>query len=188
MKKNKTVLLICIIIFCFIFEQICIYNDVFLWFFCITKGNRFTFITSVTALFFHSDYSHILNNIVVLFMTGYYLEVYENRKDIFKIFLLGAIANLLYACYFMGTPGGLLGASTGIYVLKGYALVVTRFWLIRFYIIWSIISNFINVVALPNDNIAYEAHVLGAVVGILYGYYEYLNNKEISYENDIKGE
>jgi membrane associated rhomboid family serine protease len=134
----------------------------------------------VTAAFLHSPsgFTHILFNMLALWMTGPYLEALLGRLRFAALYLLcavgGSVGSLLLAS---PTPGGWwnpgwytlsVGASGAVFGLFGALLVVQRRLRQGFGQIAGVIA--VNgVIGFVVPGIAWQAHLGGLVSGLLLG-------------------
>ena len=176
-RTSNTLKLVYTLILCFIFEQIMVRNDIIMGIFFVSKENLFSLITSFSALLFHSNLAHLLNNLIVLFILGIYLEKYYNKnEEICFLFFLGAIANFMYAYFFMDNGYALLGASTGVAVLLSYSLFLSENWLVKLIILKYMLADVLPLFFVDTSNVAHGAHILGYMVGIMAFLYEKIDS------------
>lgn len=124
--------------------------------------------TFFTCNFIHSDFEHLCMNMVMLFMIMQILK-YFNKSHLLIIYLAGGIFSS-FAYYFTMTSLGyynfiLLGASGAISALFGFASIVLRQ---PGFLIAIAISSIISIIFF--HNVAWQAHIFGAIFGIIYAY------------------
>ncbi|MEM4359108.1 MAG: rhomboid family intramembrane serine protease [Candidatus Bilamarchaeaceae archaeon] len=137
---------------------------------------------ALTSMFLHADASHLLFNMLALFMFGTYLEGKVGSKWFALIYLVSGIAGAI-GFELLNPPGEYaVGASGAIYgIIGALAILAPRLTVYVYFVplpIWaaSILYAFIELVGLGRlDNIAHSAHLLGLVGGFitakLYSYY-----------------
>ena len=139
--------------------------------------------TVVTSLFVHSDFFHILSNMVTLYFFGTYLTTLVGESKFFITYflggLLGSVFYLLWALYApWGDPYTVaIGASGAVFAVGG-ALAVLRpnIKVLLFFIIpmplWvAVIGGFVLLTLISAGiNIAWEAHLGGLVLGLIAGF------------------
>ncbi len=129
-----------------------------------------------TSIFGHSDLEHLLNNAFFIGLFGSIYERFTGTGTLLATFVAAALfANLSAFVFFpgstiIGASGGAMGLLAGLAVYRpqkiGLALgVPLPMWAVL------IVYVFINTVGLSgSNNVAYEAHLLGMVVGAIVGY------------------
>lgn len=134
----------------------------------------------LTSIFMHADFSHLLFNMIALFMFGNYLESRISEKQFLIIFIIsGLLGNLAYyLTYPLGTTPA-LGASGAVYGIMGMlailypGLVVYYFGVFPIPMIFAAFLWFameFSGMFIPS-NIAHQAHLAGLVFGMIYGLY-----------------
>ncbi len=129
-----------------------------------------------TAIFGHSTLQHLFGNLFFIVLFGSIYERYTSTETFLATFLVtGWVANLTSFVFFqdsfiIGASGGAMGvlAALAIYRPKqvGIGLGVPM-------PMWAVLVSYIilDLVGITGaNNIANEAHILGAVTGILIGY------------------
>lgn len=133
----------------------------------------------LTAMFLHSDFFHILFNMLGLFFFGPDLEWMWGSKRFLGVYMIiGVLANLFAYLLNVHSTGVTLGASGAIFaVLGAYAAMypdrqlifmifpIKAKWLVLFYFIFSLLGT----AGLEgNGGTAYAVHLAGIVLGVLY--------------------
>lgn len=138
--------------------------------------------TWLTAAFLHADTSHLLGNMVFLFLFGFTVELSLGRRWYGCFYLFSALgASALSAWVYQGQLGYGLGASGAISGLMSMYAVLYRFQKINFF--YSLLFYF-NVVRAPaivllplwianelgqhfwsDNHVAYMAHLGGLITG-----------------------
>ena len=135
--------------------------------------------TILTSLFLHAGFAHLFFNMLFLFLLGPTLEKNLGSLKFLLVYLVGgAIANLASFIPFFyrpGVPG--VGASGAISALVGVGmficpgkLIISQYLIpLPFVVVGAFyfLSNAINLF-IPS-NIGYHVHMLGLVVGSIFG-------------------
>ncbi len=139
--------------------------------------------TIVTNLFVHSDFFHILSNMVTLYFFGTYLTMLVGEtKFLVTYFLGGLLGSVFYMLWALYTPWGdphvvAIGASGAVFAIGG-ALAVLRpnlkvlvFFIIPMPLWVAVIGGFLLLTLVSAGlNIAWEAHLGGLVLGLIAGF------------------
>lgn len=146
-----------------------------------------------TSIFGHSGPEHLFNNIFFIGLFGSILERLSSSRTLIATFLISAFfANLSAFVFFpntfiIGASGGGMGILAALAVYRpnkiGLALGVPL-------PMWAVLGAyiFINVAGLTAvNNTAYEAHLLGMIVGAAVGLY-LRDTSEEGDEEDLEGE
>lgn len=156
-----------------------IFINVLIYLFCLLFGKSFIFkhfalyygsefYTFLSYSFLHSDFNHILMNMIMLFMMAHLLRFFR-ILHLLNVYFLGAVFSSLAYYYLMINMGYynfvLLGASGAISALMGYAAIVLRQ---NGFFVAIAITSLIS--ALMFSNVAWQAHIFGAVFGAIYAY------------------
>ncbi len=139
-------------------------------------------VTWITAAFLHGSTSHLVGNMLFLFMFGFSVELMLGRGTYLLFYLLGALGGSLLAGWAyagMGSYG--LGASGAVSALMGMYAVMYRLRRIRFFYQLFFYFNYVTapaLILLPawilNEllqhfigglGVAYMAHLGGLVTG-----------------------
>ena len=153
----------------------------------------------LTGMFLHGDITHLLNNMLMLYLLGNMVEQRVGRwKFALSYFLCGLVAGFisLGAKYFSGIDANSIGASGAVYGIFGLALVteiatinwrrVSVLTIRRIFLVILCIAVSLYVDA-QSAGIDYEAHIGGLCMGAIIGSVWYLNQfrkkKEKKHEN-----
>ena len=142
--------------------------------------------------FIHGDFRHLINNSIPLFILGWALFYFYHRISWNVILLIWIFSGL--GTWFIGRPSYHIGASGVIYGLftflffsgvirKNKQLSALSMLVIFLYgsMVWGIFPGFH-----PKENISWEGHLAGALVGIFLAVWY---RKEIFFEeNSEEGE
>jgi membrane associated rhomboid family serine protease len=147
--------------------------------------------TIVTSLFVHSDFFHVLSNMVTLYFFGTYLTTLVGEaKFLITYFLGGLLGGVFYLLWALFAPWGdpytvAIGASGAVFAIGG-ALAVLRpnLKVLLFFVIpmplWvAVIGGFVLLTLISAGlNIAWEAHLGGLVLGLIVGLIFRSNRRE----------
>lgn len=142
-------------------------------------GTGFGFWQLFTYMFMHANFTHILFNMLALWMFGMELEHVWGSKKFFIYYLLcgfgGGLANLLVAPMFT-TVGPTVGASGAVYgVLLAFGMMFPErpiyvYFLLpikaKYFVVMYMAFEIFSVGSM--DGVAHFAHLGGALVGFLY--------------------
>lgn len=133
----------------------------------------------VTAMFLHSDFFHILFNMLGLFFFGPDLEYMWGKTRFIGVYLaIGILANFFAYLLNIHAASVTLGASGAVFgILAAFATLypnrqliflifpIKAKWLVLFYFIFSVLGT----TGLEgNGGTAYAVHVAGIALGFLY--------------------
>jgi len=137
------------------------------------KGRLWTLITS---LFLHSNISHLLGNMIFLFVFGNTLEKELKAQKTLAVFFLGGTLSFLLSVFFYDQNIPLIGASAAIFTLISIVMLVKP---LKFSFLFlmpqglvAIVYFLYNLMAVYyglGGNVAYISHVIGFLVGIPFG-------------------
>ncbi|QZA88940.1 rhomboid family intramembrane serine protease [Salinarchaeum sp. IM2453] len=149
--------------------------------------------TWITAIFAHGGFAHIAMNSIVLYFFGPLLERRAGSKSFTLLFIgSGVLAGLgqILISFIEGAPTAVVGASGAILAVMGAMTVLNpNLRVLLFFIIpmplwvltigFAMISVFIMVTGgVGLGGIAHGAHLLGLLVGLVYG--RHLKKKGVS--------
>lgn len=113
------------------------------------KDAEFRPITLVTSAFLHGSTSHLLGNMLFLFLFGFSVELALGRGTYLAFYLVGAVGgSLLSAWAYAGVGSYGLGASGAISALMGMYAVMYRLRRIRFFYQLFFYFNYVTAPAL----------------------------------------
>lgn len=163
MKFKNLFLLISSIIFTLSFY---LSSDI-LEMFLLSIDNISNIFNLITYSFFHSDISHLLNNLVLIYVSANVLEKTIGSAKVSFIFFFSVIIGGLSEIMF--TTSYIAGASAGVMGLLGSFLIIKPFYKIfniRLSIfIWCLL--FFDILDLVEiNNIANNAHIGGFLGGV----------------------
>jgi len=141
--------------------------------------------TWFTSIFAHGDFWHIAINSIVLFFFGPLTERRIGTKRFTILFLGGGIiaglSQVGLTAVMAGSPGGVVGASGAVAAILGLITILNPkmrvyLWFILPLPLWIITGAFIGYSAwmsltggIGAGGVAQLAHLMGAVVGLIYG-------------------
>jgi len=122
----------------------------------------------LTAMLVHSGIMHFLLNMLALWMIGRSLEPLLGRWRFVALYLIGGLGGSVAMAVF--APGAAtVGASGGIFALMGALLVIGRHIGANIRGILVILAINLAIGFIQTLQIAWQAHIGGAVVGALVG-------------------
>jgi len=136
--------------------------------------------TILTSIFVHSDFMHILFNMIALFFFGRTLAILVGVNRFLLVYFIGGIAgNVLYLFLNMSSTFPLVGASGAVYAIAGVLVVMVpnmrvALWGIIPMPLWVFVIVFLLLLSLPPFvavNVAWQAHLGGLAVGLIAGYF-----------------
>lgn len=138
-----------------------------------------------TTLFAHADTGHLLSNLFLFFVMGYFLNGYFGIF-VFPIaaFALGGLTNLLVLLTY-SPEIKLIGASGVVYWLGGawlglYFLIdQKRTYFQRFLRAGGVALGIFWPATAFDPNISYGAHLIGFLIGFVFGLLYYANKKDL---------
>lgn len=126
----------------------------------------------------HINFEHFLSNFMIILIIGPMLEEkYGSRKLLIMMFITALVTGLLNIFLFSTALLGASGVVFMLIVLSSYTnqlkgkIPLTLVIVILFFIGREIYSAI-----LVNDNISRLTHIVGGILGMVFGYY--LNNKD----------
>jgi membrane associated rhomboid family serine protease len=131
--------------------------------------SQYFWFQALTNIFLHGSLMHLVMNMIVLYQFGNIIEKNTSKYIFFIFFIIGgiltSILSLFFSTYFIGFVN-IIGASGAISILLGvYALFDKN---IKNLFIAILIMSFAPL--LIGINIAWYAHIIGFIIGIIMGY------------------
>jgi membrane associated rhomboid family serine protease len=131
--------------------------------------------TLITALFVHANFIHLAGNMIFLYVFASTLEEEIGSIKTLAAFLTGGIISFL-----LSTPlypdANLIGASAAIFTLAAIAMLTKPLRISLLFLspigLTAALYFLYNIIALQqhlHGNIAYEAHIIGFLLGIAIG-------------------
>jgi len=141
--------------------------------------------TLFTSMFVHSDFLHILGNMLVFFFIGMAFEQRVGWKKFIPIYLLtGICGSLTHAFLHLGSNIPLVGASGAIFGIMGafaysypndevvmpiplgFIMIFRRVKVLYAVLIFAALETFIVIIG-SQDNTAHFAHIGGLISGVI---------------------
>lgn len=132
--------------------------------------------TLVTALFLHADLTHLLGNMLFLFVFGNTLESELETKKTFLAFFIGGILTFLIGSFFYEPSTFMIGASSAIFTLTAIVMLVKP---LKFSLLFLMPQGLVAIIYFTYNafavhfgiegNVAYISHVIGFAIGIPLG-------------------
>ncbi len=122
----------------------------------------------VTSMFVHVGILHLVNNLVVLGLIGYFLEFDLGRAKLFGLYMISGIVGSVASAYLHDTTVS-VGASGAIFGLLGFVIMpflVSRNFAFLILVLAYLGFNLLIGINSISDN---SAHLGGLVVGFLFG-------------------
>lgn len=139
--------------------------------------NPMNYIRLVASGFCHKDFEHFRNNFVIILLIGPLLEEkYGSLNILYMLLITNFVSSLFHLIFY---DSGAIGASDNAYMLIVLCSIVnisdgkipiTLILIILFYVL----GEFVNFVFHKRDNVSHDSHVVGAVLGFVFGYYVFL--------------
>jgi membrane associated rhomboid family serine protease len=121
----------------------------------------------LTSMFLHGSFLHLAMNMTALFQVGTMIEKHLGKIFFISVYILGGILTSiisLYIMYYFYNFSNMIGASGAICVLMGIFGFFNRYYL-KGIIISILLISFAPL--LLGINIAWYAHIVGFVLGIV---------------------
>lgn len=132
--------------------------------------------TILTGLFLHSDLTHLLGNMIFLYIFGNTLENELGEKWILLPFFIGGIASFLLSSAFYDPTIYMIGASAAIFTLTAIIMLLKplkfSFYFLMPLGLVAIIYFTYNLLAVSmgaQGNVSYIGHIIGFVIGVPFG-------------------
>ncbi len=149
-----------------------------------------SFISLVTYMFIHGGWLHLIGNLLLLYLTGPFIEDVWGRPIFTAFYIIaGLFSGFMFSLYYPNSMGPLIGASGAIAGLMGAFLI--RYWRtkIKFFFFFFIIhgtfkapawvmlpiwlaleifsANAIDSVNAEGGGVAHWAHIWGFILGVV---------------------
>ncbi|MFH1126194.1 MAG: rhomboid family intramembrane serine protease [Candidatus Altiarchaeota archaeon] len=137
--------------------------------------------TLVTSMFLHADLMHIFFNMMALYFFGTYLENLEGERNLLKLYFIGGICgSIAYTAssLLFGVPNPesiAIGASGAVFAIAGALAVLqpnTKVVMLPLFIpmpLWIAVFGFMVLLSFM-PGVAWQGHLGGLLIGVLYGY------------------
>ncbi|MCE8423292.1 MAG: rhomboid family intramembrane serine protease [Candidatus Methanoperedens sp.] len=163
-----------LILLCFVFSFYAWFTPVDLAFSksALLRGD---FYTLFTAIFVHANPSHLIGNMIFLYVFGRNLEDEIGAFRMGTVFLAGGVFSFIFSIPFYQDIE-MVGASAAIFSVMASSLIIRRPSLsIQFLsplgplVIVYFIYNIVAIQKGASGNVAYISHVIGFVIGLFFG-------------------
>ena len=132
-----------------------------------------TYIRAFTHILGHSNWTHFMNNYLYILLVGPMIEEkYGSTNLLFMVLITAVITAIINTII---SRNALLGASGVVFMLiimgsfvniQSGKIPITLVLVFIFYIINEVISGIFN-----KDNVSHLSHLIGAICGLIYGFY-----------------
>ena len=136
--------------------------------------NPMTYIRMITCEFCHEDWQHFHNNFITILLIGPMLEEKYGSINLLKMILITTVVSSII--HMIISKKGAIGASDSVFMMITLASIVnisngkipiTLILIFFFYVADEIIKG----LAHKKDNISHDSHIVGAILGIIFGYF-----------------
>ena len=132
--------------------------------------------TVISGLFLHSDPTHLLGNMIFLYIFGNTLENELGERWFLIPFFVGGIAAFLLSSLFYDPAVYMVGASAAIFSLTAIVMLLKpmkfSFYFLMPLGLVAIIYFFFNLISVymgSMGNVSYIGHIIGFVIGVPFG-------------------
>lgn len=137
--------------------------------------------TLIAALFVHANVLHLLGNMIFLFVFGNTLEKSVGARTHLAIFFTGGLVSFILSLLFLPRGAGMLGASAAIFTIAACVMLVQPLkfsWLflapqglvaLIYFLYNLVVVSHPSLIHGYDPHVAYVAHIIGFLVGILFG-------------------
>ena len=136
--------------------------------------NPFTYIRMFTHSIGHQNWNHLINNFLIILLIGPMIEEKYGSINLLIMFLITAFVTALYNIIFKNYK--ICGASDNVFMLIMLSsfsnitegkIPLTLILIALFYITKEIKDSIFE----GNKKISHESHILGAICGLIFGFY-----------------
>ena len=166
---------------------LCILSSVFLWFFVndqmmdylafsgenLQKGRIWTILSS---LFLHGDFTHLLGNMIFLYIFGNAIENELGEKWVLLPFFCGGIGSFILSVMFYNPSILLIGASGAIFTLTAIVMLLKplkfSFYFLMPLGLVALVYFSYNLLAFymgAQGNVSFIGHIIGFSIGVPFG-------------------
>lgn len=152
------------------------FNKKFKSLFASSRGNIFnpvTYIRMFTHVLGHDNFMHFRNNFIYILLIGPMIEEKYGSINLLKMILITAFLTALINIIFsnrriLGSSGisFMLILLSSLVNIESGKIPVTLILIFMFYVVSEIFEGIFK-----KDNISHISHIIGAVSGIVFGYY-----------------
>ena len=135
--------------------------------------NIMTYISIITHIFCHNNYTHFRNNFLYILLIGPMIEEKYGSINLIKMIIITSIITALVNIII--SKKNIMGASGIVYMLillsslvniETGKIPITLVLIFFFYIVTEIKDGLFK-----RDNISHLSHIVGAIAGFIFGYY-----------------
>lgn len=138
----------------------------------------------LSAIFLHGSVIHLAYNLFALFIFGLILERTIGSRKFLLLFLISGIIANVFTFYFypnsLGASGAIMAVIGCLAVLRPMMAVFSFGVILPMFavaIVW-IIGSFLGIFGFGDQGVGYIAHLSGLFIGVLYGFFLRLKNKD----------
>ena len=131
-----------------------------------------TYIRMFTHIFGHQNWSHFMNNFLLILLVGPMEEKYGSINILIMILITAGLTGLLNMILSRNRITGASGIVFMLIVISSFVNIsngkipLTLILVFIFYIINELISGIFK-----KDNVSHFAHIVGAICGVIFGFY-----------------
>jgi len=166
---------------------LCVLTYVLTWFFDLGQSIEFVAFsgenllkgriwTLFSALFLHSDLTHLLGNMIFLYIFGNTIEKELNQKWVLYPFFIGGVVSFVLSTLFFTPSILMIGASAAIFTLTAIVMLLKPLQFSFYFLmplgLVAIVYFSFNLIAVDmglQGNISYIGHIIGFLVGVPFG-------------------
>lgn len=155
------------------------------YYFQLTDKDLYTYLSPLTYMFLHLDRSHIINNMIGLFIVGGFLEPYLGKVKFFLYYVLsGVLASFIYYLFAskdqiistVGASGAISGMLMIFFItslqLKKFNVLVSKWQTflrisITVFCFYFIISQLYHIFVHTQSKISFMMHLGGFISGLM---------------------
>ena len=136
--------------------------------------NPMTYIRMVTCEFCHDGWSHFRNNFITILLIGPMLEEKYGSISLLEMILITTVVTSII--HLIISKKAAIGASDSVFMMITLASIVnissgkipiTLILIFMFYVTDEVIKQVKN----KKDGISHDSHIVGAILGIVFGYF-----------------
>lgn len=147
--------------------------------------------TLITSMFLHGSLSHLIYNMIALFVFGPFVEKRIGKKRFLILYFTGGLLAGIGASFFYPAA---LGASGAIMGIAGMAIVLYPTKKILFYLVIPMPLWVLGILYVAMDTFgiffpsgtANIAHLVGLAIGLGYGFYIRKTKEKLKYDKKFR--
>lgn len=152
------------------------FNKKFKNIFTSSRGSIFnplTYIRMFTHVLGHDNFMHFRNNFIYILLIGPMIEEKYGSINLLKMILITSFLTSIFNMIFSNKK--ILGSSgisfmlillSSLVNIQNGEIPITLILIFMFYVVTEIFESIFK-----NDNISHLSHIIGAISGIIFGYY-----------------